>query len=873
MSWLSFAGIAGVVFFICFLGWFSLHPVSRDRLLTNFGGRYFVVVAGIMVASALVIAMFLPEDLGARGDLDKNPFVAAIQLCVKMREAKDLDINIFGFVFLMLFQIVVFEGLVLAAIVGWTSRRTDQLQNGNVRYKVGHLNGKIVSKWDKVAAAKGFKQKCREFFAKTTPNAYAVVIGANEVAASVIKHLLTKEQEDDLNYCHEKENQYVILQTSSNIEEVRQTLKSHLTETEYERVIIYSSQRDSFDEIRQLELEEASEIYILGENTTWDGQQESYHDAMNMQCLRLVADVLDEYRLKQEQKGNNYRRKVCRVMFEYQTTYSVFQFSDLSKQISENVVFIPFNRYESWAKRVLVDNVAEELMDQEDNSLNILPPIHYTPLDGYEGIGPEDKEHVHMVIVGMSKMGVAMGIQTLLQAHYPNAHINEDGYQPIRSRITFIDTHADKELSFFKGRYQNLFDLVNHRYFDANDPNGAALKTEWIDPMKAENCAWKHLSKGGNNFLDVEIEFVKGELESEGVRSYLREISKDPSSKLTIAICLTQTHQAVAASLYMPIEVYTNPRLQQILVYQREAADIVSNLQKGEQSNKRYEKLRPFGMLFGNYMTDRTYFLKAMLVNALYDMNAKDDETGKEYRLHEINMADDKTYVLINKLWKNLSIAKKWSNKYFVDTIYQKIRSIWCWGNRVEGVQESVTDYLQERAKRIGGYRNAIFDNENFYLELARAIQANESVLEICEHNRWNVQQLLAGFAPCSADEFEKFKQLNAALDDKERKKWRKEVNWANYGPLKQNELKQREDYKLLSYGKYELAKEAAKDGGLHIHPNICDFYQLKLVDKGAAGYDQALNIAIPQILVLVDGHHSAAKTYWAKNKLTEESL
>ena len=99
--------------------------------------------------------------------------------------------------------------------------------------------------------------------------------------------------------------------------------------------------------------------------------------------------------------------------------------------------------------------------------------------------------------------------------------------------------------------------------------------------MKDEKCKWKHLSRDGQNFLDIEIEFVKGELESEGVRRYLRNISDvnndfAKESKLTIAICLTQTHQAIAASLYMPVEVYG--KVQEIWVYQREASDIINNL-------------------------------------------------------------------------------------------------------------------------------------------------------------------------------------------------------------------------------------------------------------------------------------------------------
>jgi hypothetical protein len=141
-----------------------------------------------------------------------------------------------------------------------------------------------------------------------------------------------------------------------------------------------------------------------------------------------------------------YKRKVCRVMFDYQTTYSVFQFSDVSKIINETLVFIPFNRYEAWARKVFVDCVAEDHGRK----------IKYTPLDGFEGIKYEDDKRVHLVIVGMSKMGIAMGVQALLQLHFPNYIRNKD----LKTRITFIDTNADKEMAFFKGHYTILYYFV-----------------------------------------------------------------------------------------------------------------------------------------------------------------------------------------------------------------------------------------------------------------------------------------------------------------------------------------------------------------------------------------------------------------------------
>ena len=152
---------------------------------------------------------------------------------------------------------------------------------------------------------------------------------------------------------------------------------------------------------------------------------------------------------------------------------------------------------------------------------------------------------------------------------------------------------------------------------------------------------------------------MKGELESDGVRKYLTKVSKVQTSNLTIAICLTNASQAIAASLYMPIEVYENQQLQQILVYQREASTIIENISKETKKNSfRYEKLRPFGMIYGNYMDDRTRYWKGVLTNAVY--NATKD--NKPLPLDLKNTDDKEVKALVNE-WDELKECKKISNK------------------------------------------------------------------------------------------------------------------------------------------------------------------------------------------------------------------
>ena len=664
--------------------------------------------------------------------------------------------------------IFLLNGLLVTTLLGMIDRRKDGLKNGRIRYSEKDL----------------------------PTNKFAVVIGANEIASSVIKNLLKpKTNENTLDCLSNKDNEYVILQTSSDVQKVRDVLASHLTPTELDKVIIYNALRDSELEIAHLHLEHATEIYILGENTTMDGG-ETYHDAMNMRCLNLVAENLKH---TQEKAKTTYKRKVCHVMFDYQTTYSVFQHSDISTEIHNVLSFLPFNRYESWARRLLVDNRAKINKDE----------ICYMPLDGYEGISPSDEKHVHLVIVGMSKMGIALGTQALYLSHYPNIC----KFPNQRTRITFIDTNADKEMAFFKSRYTTIFELTRHRYIDANKCKVEQLNTKeecgevsneneyrWIDPMKDSAGKWKHLSENGENFLDVEIEFIKGELESDGVRNYLKKVSNEElNAKLTIAICLTQTHQAIAAALYMPIEVYNCKNLQQIWVYQREADDIISNLSDKtiETISIHYQKLRPFGMLYGEYMDDGSHLSKAISIAMAYD-NFKG--TIQEYK---------------NSKWHICPVANKWSSQLSADAIYIKMRSVFNKDDYQVYLHKLNSDYYNID-EAIVNFFNKKFSTEEF-----------ESELAICEHNRWNVEKLMMGYIPCDVNQFNDFKEL---------------IN-------------------LGSYAEHKKKKDDLKKTDKKIHLDICAIDQQKKplieVDSKALQYDIKINNVLPRIALDIDAYNN----------------
>jgi hypothetical protein len=329
---------------------------------------------------------------------------------------------------------------------------------------------------------------------------------------------------------------------------------------------------------------------------------------------------------------------------------------------------------------------------------------------------------------------------------------------------------------------------------------------------------------------------VKGDVESNAIRAYLQQIASDAQSKLTIAVCLHHTNQALAASLYLPLEVYKSAQLQDIWVYQRDAVDIIDNLTKNTSASAsvRYAKLRPFGMIAGERMGNRTAHEKAKLVNHAYNVMYYRGKWPKD-----ICDPNDEAVIAAKKSWDALEVKKKWSNYFLVDTIYQKLRGIYMPEALYELLHSSgdalVTSQQLHEAAMIGTYNDEMFADAEWQTRIEQAIEKNMQALMISEHNRWNMQQLMMGVSPCLKPDDDMLRQLiqDMTLAKKE-------------GRMQDHEQAKAEQKNL---------KNMLKRSTDNVHPNICDFDHLKVTDPEAEDSDIYLTRAIPRILMMVDGY------------------
>lgn len=552
---------------------------------------------------------------------------------------------------------VILNGILVSAIIGWYERFVDKWRTGLARY-------------DRLL------EQCK----------FGVIIGGNEMVFDLIKQILGSESLD-----------YIVLQTNQDVEALRNQLCSFLTPQEEKKVIIYYGERTSQDDIKDLHLDCAKMVYVLGESLKrgcCETNSEQNHDALNMECLQLIVQYLNERNGVSE--DNNLPKLICYVLFEYQTTFSIFQFSGINTQIID---FRPINYYEMWSQRVLVN---------ENLKLDELNNDDYLPIEGKNPITYESDDFVHLVVVGMSKMGVAMAIEAAHIAHYPNFVRN----QVCKTRITFIDKECDTEMLYFKGRFKSMFDLAMWRYVESKGNNELYKQSN----EKGNKGGWENLNKFskshylGEDFIDVEWEFIKGGIETPEIRKYLEEASANSQARFTLAICLPQDYQSIAASLYLPEEVYKNAI--QILIYQRQSSSTINSI----SNDLSYGKIKAFGMLEKAYehnLIKKMYAIADKLGEKYDEMYERVTDEYKQ-KGKESNKPVGQTE--IKKRGKSAA-AKMWSNIYNANTLWTKLRSV----NSQDGTI-----------------------SENDIDKLART-----------EHNRWVVEQLLMRFRALTEEEQE----------------------------------------------------------------------------------------------------------------------
>lgn len=493
---------------------------------------------------------------------------------------------------------------------------------------------------------------------------HVLVLGANSMLVNMLREFIQTGVH---------QNRKIVVLTTQDTEKLHDKILSDIPDFDTRLDVTWlNGSRIIEQTLRNVQVDEAYSIYILGEDNEVD------HDSINLECWNLVRSVC-----------RNVRRAVqCYLVVDRVSTYHVLQFG---KEDRDNWLYLNIiNSLENWAQRVLVSREYDTLCDSEKGRF---------PAIDRNGIKADSEETVRFVICGMTQMSYAMASTVAHIAHFPNF---KDGRN--RTKICFVAPHIREEMDFFLGHYDNLFRLSHacHIYWDSE----GVLQRETMRIPSAEY----------GDFLDIEWEFIDGSIESDNVRSLLREWACNDKEYLSLALCENSSDANVAASLYLPEAIYA--RNVPVFVYQPLSGEVL----KYANHTLRYSNVYPFGMKDECYdPLFRKRIIKAKRINYLYQL--------ENNKLKYERMADS---AVLEEYWDTeLAYIYKLSNLYAANSIPVKLRSV--------GIDPDKVDV------------NTRFTPEDI------------AILSEVEHSRWNMERLLLGTQPLPAS---KRRVINDMLRD-----------------------------------------------------------------------------------------------------------
>lgn len=530
-----------------------------------------------------------------------------------------------------------------------------------------------------------------------------IILGYDDMAPSIINHIFSRDA-----------SAYVLLMGAMDAEVIREKLCKRFDEQQMKHIIINYGHRTSPGYLKDIHLESAKEVFVVGNHSKPE------HDAINVECVDCMRLYLAD---KQERPSR------ITVVFKDLDTYAAFKTSPLFKDISKlGIEFTPYNRYAGWAKQVFVKRGYRDFGSASQK-------YPYPSVFGKKGILPQDERYAHLVFVGTTNFAVAFAMEAAHVLHFPN--YPEKG---VRTRITFIDLHADKEKDEFITRNRHFFEVQSHYYRDLSDASSSTT-LQRIPPLYFNKD--NGYEEGADyDFLDVEFEFIKGDVFSQRVQQLIRTWAGEHEQKqyLSVFLAMADQRQNFVMAMNMPDEVYDHEV--PLFVRQDRSDNFVTQLReadsktlsychmeggelKEEQRHARYASIYPFGMNETAYSADDHSLRRAMLINYLY-CHADYDTLSFPGMLTLDSIAADDIWAEARALWQKLDVSLKWSNLYNSYTIRTKLRTL----RAMRGMDI-------EDESRDG---DLLSDEET-------------AILAQVEHNRWNVEKLLMGYRKPHRDE------------------------------------------------------------------------------------------------------------------------
>lgn len=343
-------------------------------------------------------------------------------------------------------------------------------------------------------------------------------------------------------------------------------------------------------------------------------------------AIVIIGDATDPFLLKNSGiLRARYLIAACRedeINFEI-----VFQLSTIFKDESRNKNQDPLKVFAHFYDTKFVNLLMNHsIIDESINAIDfsIFNKFEYIarkfinnyPLD-YERLDDTDNRYVHLILIGLGRMGEALLMQTLRICHYANK-------ARVKPRITIIDRNID---------------LINKKKLHLNTLN------------VHEIC---------------DIDFIHSNIETLDVMANLIEWSNDPLAIPTIAVCFANEHFGIMCS-YKLFEIINGRCPIYVRISQNKGlASLLtqeSTVSKNNSSAIQDKKIIPFGMIENLNVQEAVMHedLDQLAKTIFYDYEAKTNRNE------------------VTRSWKEICAWEKISNRAQADFIDVKLRAIGCY--------------------------------------------------------------------------------------------------------------------------------------------------------------------------------------------------
>ena len=417
-------------------------------------------------------------------------------------------------------------------------------------------------------------------------------------------------------------------------------------------------------------MKKSLDIYIRSEcNTAGDG------DSL---ALKQVQQIAARY---SAQKSDGNRLRVHLVLTN-RVLASTLRRLSLESSMASNIELYAYTIEDLWAMEVL----------------GIAPGKR--PLLDREAITYDSNKRVHLVIFGTSPMAESLAIHTALTAHYPNYCRD----RRLRTRITWV-ADDKKEFYDFAQRYRGLLENCYRRNITLT---GDDIATEVLAPKNIAD---------GLDFVDVEWEFVEGNIANKALQHKLTRWQNDEEQLLTVAYCYAYERN-MNEMLALPREFrQAVPVL--LLCDDNTAVEFL-------RASDEYRQVIPFGMKDAALPDISSFIRMAQCINYAYNTMRLTSE--EEQMMGAVKMAvatEVPETDILQQMWNNpkLTTAKRWSNIYNAFSVNTKMNSL-----GIDSTRWGTLFSLNDREV--------------------------EMLTEV-EHNRWCVEELILGYKPTSRGQHE----------------------------------------------------------------------------------------------------------------------